>query len=126
MTKKRACNIKSTRNISKIKNIKKKAKTKKIKESEIPEEYRLPDATYSIKHWSDDPKKQEEYRQQSIDYLNTRIQGLKEALWDAHSAKERAEIRELILYLKQKLHEYERYMIPYQVLNGQSETSKRR
>jgi len=125
MTKKRSYNMKGTRNISKIKNRKKQAMIKKIKESEIPEEYRLPLASYSIKHWSDDPKKQEEYRQSSIDYLKTRIQGLKEGLWDAHSAKERAEIRKLILYFKQKLHEYERYMIPHKDMHGKRHISKR-
>jgi len=125
MTKKRAYNIKNTRNISKVKNRKKQAITKKIKESEIPEEYRLLPVPYSIKRWSDDPKKQEEYRQWSIDYLNTRIQGLKEGLWEVHSNEERAEIWKLILYFKQKLREYERYRIPHQDLHGQRQVSKR-
>jgi len=117
MTKKRAYNIKDTRNIQTIK--------KRIKESEIPEEYRFPPASYSIKRWSDDPKKQEEYRQHSIDYLNRRIQGLKESLWDA-SAKQRAEIQKLIMYFKQKLREYERYRTSHKYSHGKRKISKRK
>jgi len=90
---------------------------RRILDSEIPEEYRLLPASDAIKSWSDDPKKQEEYRQHSIDYLKRRIEDFKNALWVSHSAKDRAENLKLMRYFQQKLREYERYRVPHQNLH---------
>jgi len=107
-------------------NKKERTITRKIRESEIPEENRLPPASYSIKRWSDDPKKQEEYRQHSIDYLKGRIEEFRNALWIPYLAKERAENFKIMRYFQQKLKEYQRYKIPHQNPHGKKRISKRR
>jgi len=98
---------------------------RRILDSEIPEEYRLLPASDAIKSWSDDPKKQEEYRQHSIDYLKGRIEEFKNALWDSRSAKDRAENLKLMRYFQQKLREYERYRVPHRNLHdGRGENDR--
>jgi len=111
--------------MSKVKKERKQTITKKIKESEIPEEYRLPPASYSIKRWSDDPKKQEEYRQRTIDYLKGRIEEFKNALWTPYLAKERDENYKIMRYFQQKLKEYQRYKIPHHKSHNKKPISKR-
>jgi hypothetical protein len=83
-----------------------------IRESEIPEKYRLWKASDAIKSWSDDPKKQEEHRQQTINYLERRIEEFRNALWIPYLANERAENFKIMRYFQQKLKEYQRYRVP--------------
>jgi hypothetical protein len=97
-----------------------------IRESEIPEKYRIWKPSDALGSWSDDPKKQEEERQRTINYLERRIEEFRNALWIPYLAKERTENFKIMRYFQQKLKEYERYKIPYQNPHGRRLASKRR
>ena len=84
----------------------------RILDSEIPEKYRIWKASDALKSWSDDPKKQEEDRQRTINYLERRIEEFRNALWIPYLAKERAENFKIMRYFQQKLKEYQRYRVP--------------